>query len=133
MGLERTALPHRHEDIFASAARAEATYNSDTFKAFGRLGIRLWLKITGETGTATLDVKLQGYDESAEDWADVAGAAFAQKSATGGPFMLTVYPGATVAANVSVSDALPNQYRVVAVVGGSTVTMTFTVGADLLA
>lgn len=131
--MNRTFLPKHGVDVFASAARAEDTYNSDEARAFGRRGIRLYLDISAESGTATLDVKLQGNDQLSDDWVDLAGAAFAQQSAvTSTAISLTVYPGIAETNNVSVSDVLPTVWRVVATVGGSTVTMTFTVRAELL-
>ena len=130
----RTALPGRGVDIFTSAARAEATYNSDSERAFGRAGVRIYLDISAESGSATLDLKIQGKDQLSTDWVDVPGASFAQKSAvTSTAVSLTLYPGIAETANETVSDMLPEEWRVVVVIGGTSVTMTFTVRAELLA
>lgn len=119
--------------VLPSLARAEETYNSASFASGGRRGIRLYVDATIEVGTATLDVKLQGRDVASGDWVDVPGASFAQISAvTAAPVSLTVYPGVAETANESVSDVVPSAWRVVAVVGGTSVSVTFSVGADLL-
>lgn len=123
--------------VFPSKERAGDAggldYNSTAQASGGARGIRLYLDITAETGTATLDVKLQGRDSAGSgDWFDVPGATFAQKSATGSDD-LVIYPGIAETANESVSDVLPSWWRVVGTVGASTAdTLTFSVGADLL-
>ena len=119
--------------VLTSLLRPTATYNSEGFARGLNRGVRLYLDITTETGTATLDVKLQGRDVASGDWVDVPGAAFAQKSAvTTDPVSLTVYPGIAETAGETVSDVLPAWWRVVAVVAGGGAAMTFSVGADLL-
>ena len=100
-----------------------------------------YLDITAETGTSTLDVKLQVLDPIGGDWVDlgnnVAGTgayAFAQASAvTTGPTILTVYPGLTASANAVCTGILPMQFRAHATVAGSsTPTFTFSLAVDLI-
>ena len=122
---------HSPQTIFSSAARAEATYNSDELGNSGASGIRVYIDVTGESGTATLDVKLQQRDPISSDYIDITGAAIAQLSAvTTGPIMLTLHPELTASSNVIVKDLLPSLFRVVAVVGGSSVTMTFSIAIE---
>lgn len=89
------------------------------------------LDITAETGTATLDVKIQFYDEVSGKYIDVPGASFAQRSATG-TNQLSVYPGLTASANVAVSQCLTKTLRAVMVEAGGGSDMTFTLTAHPL-
>jgi hypothetical protein len=116
---------------FASAARAEATYNSPDLGANGKRGIVVTVDITAETGTATLDVKVQRKDRLSGKYTDIPGAAIAQMSAVG-VAELVIYPGIAEAANLAVSSVISEDFRLVATVGGTTVTLTFTVGIALI-
>lgn len=112
---------------FPSAARA-ASANGDAMKNRTGRGVALFLEITAVSGTdPTLDVKLQVRDPVANQWHDLPGAAFAQKTGTGRD-TLTVYPGVAETANETVSDVLPADWRAVATIGGTdTPTFTFSV------
>ena len=73
-------------------------------------------------------MKVQTKDPVSAKYFDMPGAAFSQISAVG-TAELVIYPGMTVAANVSVSAPLPVTWRLVATVGGSdTPTVTASVG-----
>lgn len=115
--------------MLASALRS-ASANSAEFTNDGHRGVRLFLDITAEDGTVTLDVKLQVKDHVSGKWIDLPGAAFAQKSGTGHS-VLTVYPGIAETANESVSDVLGKSFRAVATLGGTT-SMTFSLAAELI-
>lgn len=96
-------------------------------------GARVFLNITAETGTATLNVKVQTKDLTSGVWFDVPGAALDEKSATTGDDILLVYPGVAETGNESVSDTMGRAWRVVATVGtGGSSSFTFSVGAHLL-
>lgn len=116
--------------VLASAARNPSGNSAEQENIVSR-GVKLHLDITSVTGTApTLDVKLQAKDPVSGSWVDIAGAAFAQKTATGID-TLTVYPGILVAANVSISDVLPKEWRAAYTIGGTaTPTFTFSLGAQ---
>ena len=45
---------------------------------------------------------------------------------------LMLYPGVAETANVSVSDVLPKMWRVVATIGGTTPSFTFSLGASVI-
>ena len=127
-----TGLPKRQITVFSSSARGSSENSSD-FLAKSRKGVRLYLDITAASGSSpTLDLKLQGLDAESGSYFDLAGAAFAQQTGTGS-VMLTIYPGIAETANVSVSYYLPETWRVMATIGGSTPSFTFSIGADLLA
>lgn len=129
-----TALPHLTEDqttIFASASRT-ASANSDDFSHIGFKGVRLFLDVSAVTGTTpTLDVKIQAKDKLSGNYVDLTGAAFAQKTATGTDY-LTIYPGIAETANETVSDLVPNAWRAVATIGGTTPDFTFSLSAEYL-
>lgn len=120
-----------YQTIFPSAARTVATADeSAEFTNSNWRGMRLFLNITVEVGTSTLDVKVQCKDTTSGTWFDLPGASLDQKSAITGDDILTIYPGIAETANESVSDALGRTYRVVAAVGGTG--FTFSVGVHLL-
>ena len=73
---------------------------------------------------------MQVLDPVSGTWIDLAGAAFPAQTGTGAA-MLTIYPGIAETANVSVSDVLPRNWRVVATMSGTT-SMTFSIGACYL-
>lgn len=130
--LNELALQERGDDIvFSSAARISTTTSAD-FAAKGFRGMRVFLDITAAAGTSpTLDVKVQVYDSLTSSYQDLPGASFAQKVGVGNA-LLTIYPGIAETANESVSDVIGSQYRVVATVGGTDPSFTFSVNASYL-
>lgn len=114
--------------ILTSAART-ATGQTGDFTVPGR-GMTLFLDISAASGTTpTLDVKVQAKDPVSGEYVDWPSAAFAQKTATGTD-TLTIYPGITASANRAVSSILPNIWRVVYTIGGTTPSFTFTLAAS---
>jgi hypothetical protein len=114
-------MASRDITLLPSAARVAGTYNSDDQTTSFARGVILYLDITAITGT--LDVKIQVKDTVSNTYIDLAGASFAQKSAVFHG-MLSVYPGNTVSANVSISAHLSKVWRVVAVIGTGPVTFS---------
>lgn len=95
----------------------------------GARGCVVGVNITAGTGTLpTLQVLVEGKDELSGSYYTIldSGALVASAGFT----LLTVYPGATVAANKAVSQPLPSTWRVRAVVGGTTPAVTATVGVS---
>lgn len=120
--------------VFASAARTATTTNSsDIDNDPQEKGVKLFLDITAVSGTnPTLDIKLQSKDPVSAKYEDMAGAAFAEKTATG-QGILTIYPGVAETANVSVSDILGSTWRIVATIGGTdTPTFTYSLSGDYI-
>lgn len=115
--------------VFSSAARTATEDSADQVHA-GYRGVHLVLDITVVSGTTpTLDVKLQRKDETSGKYVDIPGAAFAQKTGTGTDD-LVVYPGVAETANRSVSDILSEAWRVVATIGGTTPSFTFSLAGS---
>lgn len=119
-------------EVLASAARTDSTVTSVDQTNERWRGVRLILDITAKSGTnPTLDVKVQGKDPVSGNYYDIPGAAFAEQS-TVTTVELVIYPGVAETANVSVSDVLPEVWRVHATTGGTdTPTFTYSVGASL--
>ena len=118
---------NRQDTVFASAART-ATVDSDDQTNANFRGGRLHLDITAVSGTTpTLDITIRS---AGTFFLAIAGAAFAQKTATGQD-ELVVYPGVAETANESVSDILPRLWDANAVIGGTTPSFTFSLVVQL--
>lgn len=113
--------------MLASAARITTVTGDPQVNLLHR-GLHLVIDLTVLAATETVTPKIQGQDPASGKWYDLlVGAAIA---ATGTP-VLKLYPGITVAANVSVSDVLPTTWRVV-LTHSSTGAHTYSVGVNLL-
>ena len=122
-----------------SEAQAEDTYTYDLQPLRSHRGVAVLISNTAETGTSTLDAKLQFQNPESLVWADVPGAAFVQwaDGATGEKF-LQVYPGlAAGETNNVISLAthfnivgvnVPRMLRLSVTVGGTSVTRTYSAG-----
>jgi hypothetical protein len=118
--------------VFPSAAHTATTNSADQFNQFGKGGILL-LNVTAVSGTTpTLDCKVQLRDHASATYIDLPNAAFAQKTTASGMDSLIIYPGATVAANRSVSSVLGTFWRAACAIAGTTPSFTFTLGVTYL-
>lgn len=118
--------------IFSSAARTSTENSSAVDSPRGFRGVVLHLDVTAASGTTpTLDVKIQGQDTLSGNWFDLPGASFTQKTTTGSD-ELYIYPGTAETANEKVSYSLPNNFRAVATIGGTTPSFTFSLGASFV-
>ena len=135
-----------NQDLFTllpSVARAEATYTAELPICRGHRGVRVYISNTAETGTSTLDAKLQYKNPQSLAWTDIPGASFVQfaDGATGERF-IEMYVGATgsdadsslaLATNFKQLGLFPHRYmRLSCTVGGTTVTRTFSAGGSFL-
>lgn len=117
-------------NIFPTASRAAATYNSDEIFNPGARGVRLFVVNDG-AGGSTATAKIQVRDPYTDTWIDLPGATTAALGATTGS-ILTVYPGVTGIADAggNVNQHLGPAWRVtltIAVATGSS-----SVSADYL-
>jgi hypothetical protein len=104
------------------------TYVSAIQNNMFRNGVKLVVDITAISGSATLTVTIQGYDQvSGKFYTILTSAALAATATT----VLTVYPSIAAAANTAANDVLPTSWRVQAVVAVAG-TVTATIGAALL-
>jgi hypothetical protein len=88
-------------------------------------GVKVVIDITAIGGGATLTVTIKGKDPvSGKYFVILASAALAATATT----VLTVFPGATAAGNLTVNDQLPRTWRVESAVGTAN-NITYTIGA----
>lgn len=114
--------------VEVSAARTVTATGTTITNASAR-GASFFVNISAVSGTApTLVVRLQVQDPVSLLWVDVPGAVTGTLSAIS-TIMLTVYPGVTPVANGAVSFALPRVFRFAWVIGGTTPSFTFSIGA----
>jgi hypothetical protein len=115
--------------VFTSANRVDSVtaYTSATFRNYNWRGVRLYIDVTVEDGASTLACKMEGKDNYTADFYDMPDASF--PSITGvGVDLLTVYPGIAETGNESVSDVLPQYWRVNCLVSGTG--FTFAIGGS---
>ena len=94
-------------------------------------GLHLVVDITAISGTSpTLTVTIEGKDMTSGKYYTILASAALNATGT---TVLRVYPGLAASANVTANDALPACWRVKAVAGGTTPTITATIGASLIA
>lgn len=119
-----------HAEIFESATRS-STVNSRKYDKEWVRGVVLFLDVSAATSTPTLDVKLQGFDPTSDQWFDVTDGAIAQQTGTG-QTLFTIYPGINDSNADQANITLPKIFRWVATFGGSG-DITYSMGADFLA
>lgn len=123
-------MNNRSDNILTLTAQAAGTVNSLMQQNLDGRGLLLVIDVTAISGTSpTLTVTVKGHDAASDkDFTLLASAALAAVGTT----VLTIYPGAAVTANVSANSPLPLEWSVSAVVGGTTPSVTATVGANVI-
>ncbi len=112
--------------LLASAARTAAVNTDDVANARHK-GVLVAIDFTAVTATPAVTFTIQGKDANGKYYDILASTAIATVSS----YQMLVYPGATVAANVSASQPLPKYWRVKVTVG-DTDSATYVVRATLL-
>lgn len=113
--------------IFTSAART-ATVTSNTFLNKFNKGAHVIIDVTAASATPSVTFALQAKDGLSGQWYSLITSA----AITGvGTTRLTVAPGTTAAANVTVADQVPRVLRVVATHADAD-SITYSVGLTLL-
>lgn len=104
--------PMYNQDGIVFLASGAVTANGNTnnqVNSFYR-GIKLYVAPGSfGSGATAITVKVQGYDPANIGYFDILTSASLTASTN---VILTVYPGVTASANVSVSDVLPRSWRV---------------------
>lgn len=111
--------------ITAAAATTTQTTEDQTNK--GHRGVKVVLDTT-TVGSASLTLTIEGKDRHSGKYFTLLSGAAVSTDTTN---VYTVYPGLTAAANVTVSDVLPETWRV-KVTAGNANAATYKVGASLL-
>lgn len=122
-------LPATPTDLGALITGTAATTSQNSTDQYnvGSRGVKVVLNVTA-AGTGSVTVAVQGKDgASGQYYTILTGAAVTSNGTT----VYTVYPGVTVAANVSASDALPRIWRVT-VTANNANPVTYTVGASVI-
>ncbi len=113
--------------VLASAARTATASSADQTNYNGR-GAHIVINVTAVTSTPSVVFTVEGKDALSSAYYTILTSA----AITGtGTTALTVYPGATAAANVAVSQILPRTWRVTATHGDAD-SITFSVGASVI-
>lgn len=117
-----------HTAVSHTAAAVGA--NSADYSDARAIGLIVGINITAITGTTpTLTVTVQGKDpHSGTYYTVLASAALTAAGYT----ELVIYPGSTVAANVSVARPIPINWRISTTIGGTTPAVTATVSAQTI-
>ena len=116
-----------NQTILASAARV-ATVSSATFINYNGKGLKLFIDATAITATPSVTFAIEAIDPiSGIATALLTSVAITAISHT----VLTLYPGITVAANVSAADILPRSWRVTATHADAD-SITYSVGASVI-
>jgi hypothetical protein len=87
-------------------------YTTRQFTNSHHKGVRLVVDRISETGTATLNAKVQYKNKTTGEWIDLEGAAYAEwADGTAEPRALTIYPGITAAdSDASIALDTDNDY-----------------------
>jgi hypothetical protein len=114
----------------ASASRGVATVNTDIVNYNGK-GIRVWQDLTVLGASSVCTFSVQEKDPVSGKFLTIlASAATGAGINATGTAKLTVYPGLTAAANVTASDVLPVNIRIVSTV--ATAASTFSIGYSII-
>jgi hypothetical protein len=120
------SLPVKLTPSLASAVRTFAGATSGIFisneidNSLGYDCLIVRTMPTAKTGSGTLDIKVQGYDEMSAVWYDIAGASLVQISANRTTAIdLIIGRSLTAVANRVVSTVLPKRVRVHTTLGAS--------------
>ncbi|MCH8067844.1 MAG: hypothetical protein IID16_01025 [Candidatus Marinimicrobia bacterium] len=110
-----------------SAARID-TNNSEDLTNSQQRGCHVIIDVTAINASPSVIPKIQGKDSVSGKYYDLlTGTAITGTGTT----VLKVYPGITVATNVSVSDILPVKFRIL-MTHGNADSITYSVGVNLV-
>lgn len=112
--------------LLASAARTASVNTEDQSNQRHR-GVVVSIDATAFSATPSVVFTIQGKDANGKYYTLLASAAVTGTGTT----QLTVYPGATAAANVAANGILPRNWRV-SVAAGDADSLTYSVAATLL-
>ena len=113
--------------FLASAAQTTTQTQAQQANTDGHRGIRVVVDTT-VFGTGSVTVKIEAFDRTSGKWHTLlTGAAIVSVSTN----VYTVFPGATVTANVSASAHLGSAWRIVATANNAN-SQTYSIGYELL-
>jgi hypothetical protein len=113
--------------VFPAATRSAATYDSQIYDALGRNGLQLVIDTNSGAGNVTVSILAR--DPATGEFVAYAEATTAALAGVG-QTIFTLRPGLEEDVNVNVPLALPNQFKIRAVVAAAD--LDFSVGGTLL-
>ncbi len=114
--------------VYESAARTATPTAVTQINSRAERGGHFIINVTAANATPSVVPTVEAYDAASDTWYVIlTGAAITATGKT----VLKVYPGITVAANVSVSDLLPQTWRLV-MTHADADSITYTVAAYLV-
>ncbi len=117
----------RLSSYFVSTARTAAgALPGPVVYSRGATGLVATIVVTAITASPSVVFTIQGYDAAAASWTTILTSAAIVGTGT---TVLTISPGVTVTANVSVATVVPDSVRIVAT-HGDTDSITYSVGLD---
>lgn len=115
--------------IVTLMAQAAGTVTGTAFNGTGR-GVVCVFNQTAHTGTPSSTFSILGYDAASNSFNNLLTSAAITADNT--PRVLTVYPGLTVASNVTATNVVPRVFQISVTVGGSTPTVTATISCNTI-
>lgn len=116
--------------IVTLTTQGSGTVNSNPQVNATYRGVKCTFNQSAHTGTPSTTFAIQFQDVSSAAFVTYITSGAITADAT--PTVLTVYPGITATANVSLSDILARNWRVTTTVGGTTPAVTATIDCDLI-
>jgi hypothetical protein len=114
--------------IFPAAARSATFIGGDNARSGLNKGCKVAMVVTAVPGVDTVQLVIEGRDPASATYYTMLQAA---ARVAAGTDILTMYPGETNTANVSVNDQIPDVYRVRVVHSGAGV-FTYSVSVSEL-
>jgi len=112
-----------------SAARTAAISSAPVYTGQHH-GVNVYAVLSSVTGTTpTIGINIERKDPASGIWATLLGTVATGANTT---YVLTIFPGATVTANVSANQHPGQNLRVTTVLGGTVTSYTLSVAFELL-
>lgn len=117
--------------VITNGARAPSTVTTAKLTNLAYNGVECTFNQTAVSGSSSTTFGIQMYDSASNTYQTLLTSA-ATTTAINTPSTITIYPGITAAANVSLSAHLPLYWRVTQTNAGANTTTTGTIGCNLL-
>jgi hypothetical protein len=125
------ALAAYWKTVLPSAARTATNNSNEIYNPGGYRGIRLFIDVTAQAGSASTVFSIHIKDPVGGDWSATLLSSAALTAAITAPVVLTVYPGITAAANSAISQTIGRSFRVTAT-HGTADAHTYSVAVEFL-
>jgi hypothetical protein len=124
------STPDRTQSVFPLTAQGAGTVNGADLDGGAGTGLIVFIDVTAITGTSpTLTVNIQGKDKISGKYYNILSSAAITTVST---VVLRVFPSLATVANVSANDVLPPDFRIQAVIGGTSPAVTCSISCAVL-